>query len=549
MRFRALAVVASFAAQSAMAFVVPGSTSVGTRGRPSAVATVTSKSTPTTAGTLLSSPPTTTSLSAVLLSPPGGFDSSLHLTDAAASTFTSVTSSPLFVYFAERVIESAVPAVFVAAVIFFFFAQFRGARTAADGEDDEAENTNAVAELYNDLYGTTRGGGVMGGRRQGGRFGGGFRPGSPPLPKNLGLPKKEFLKVTSMNEKFDAYDYSLQTATTSKAQAAANFRSKAFSRAVGVALDADGADGGVPPAAVRAALVRAERAFLREGGEAVRELQTLEAKLAQITMDAELKKMGVADPLSTSSAAAKNATASAIDAEIVAGEPSRKVTAAAAAVATNATDAELVLQLAATPTRGQEELLKKMAKTQKTLKELELGFIQQVISAVGPKRAVGLRNALLGDITVRGIGGLLTQLQERPLATILRADGPGAGGRPKNLFVMNFPGDVQASQLNELREEVTGVIRNAQPGDEALVVLQSGGGTVTGYGLAAGQLVRLKDKGLFLTIAVEQVAASGGYMMSCVADRIVASPFAVLGSIGVISEIPNVYERLKQEGM
>ena len=85
--------------------------------------------------------------------------------------------------------------------------------------------------------------------------------------------------------------------------------------------------------------------------------------------------------------------------------------------------------------------------------------------------------------------------------------------------------------------------------DEALVILQSGGGTVTGYGLAAGQLTRLKEKGLKLTICVEQVAASGGYMMSCVADRIVASPFAVIGSIGVISEIPNVYERLKEEGM
>jgi serine protease SohB len=72
---------------------------------------------------------------------------------------------------------------------------------------------------------------------------------------------------------------------------------------------------------------------------------------------------------------------------------------------------------------------------------------------------------------------------------------------------------------------------------------------VTGYGLAAGQLLRLKESGLKLTICVEQVAASGGYMMCCVADRIVASPMAVLGSIGVISDIPNFYERLKEEGM
>merc|ERR1712238_283006 len=194
------------------------------------------------------------------------------------------------------------------------------------------------------------------------------------------------------------------------------------------------------------------------------------------------------------------------------------------------------------------ELLKETMKLQKELKEMELDFMQQVLSAVGPKRAIGIRNAFLGDIAVRGTESLLMQMEDRPLSTILKA-GVDDKNRQKSLFVMDFPGDVQASQLNELREEVTGVIRNAQLGDEVLVVLQSGGGTVTGYGLAAGQLVRLKDKGLKLTIAVEQVAASGGYMMSCVADKIIASPFAVIGSIGVISEVPNVYERLKEEGI
>ena len=72
---------------------------------------------------------------------------------------------------------------------------------------------------------------------------------------------------------------------------------------------------------------------------------------------------------------------------------------------------------------------------------------------------------------------------------------------------------------------------------------------MTGYGLAAAQLLRLKTGGLPLTICVEQVAASGGYLMACVADKIIAAPFAVLGSIGVITEIPNVYERLKKEGV
>ena len=121
----------------------------------------------------------------------------------------------------------------------------------------------------------------------------------------------------------------------------------------------------------------------------------------------------------------------------------------------------------------------------------------------------------------------------------------------KHVFVLNFFGDVQASQAASLREEVTAVLRQAKKrrGDEVVLVLNTGGGTVTGYGLAAAQLTRLRDADIKLTVCVEQVAASGGYMMACCADRLVASPFAVLGSIGVISEIPNLYERLKKEGI
>ena len=121
----------------------------------------------------------------------------------------------------------------------------------------------------------------------------------------------------------------------------------------------------------------------------------------------------------------------------------------------------------------------------------------------------------------------------------------------KHVFVLNFFGDVQASQAAGLREEVTAVLRQAKKrrGDEVVLVLNTGGGTVTGYGLAAAQLTRLRDADIKLTVCVEQVAASGGYMMACCADRLVASPFAVLGSIGVISEIPNLYERLKKEGI
>ena len=117
--------------------------------------------------------------------------------------------------------------------------------------------------------------------------------------------------------------------------------------------------------------------------------------------------------------------------------------------------------------------------------------------------------------------------------------------------MLQFDGDPAASQTANLREEVTAVLKTADSsrGDEVVLKLTTGGGTVTGYGLAAAQLLRLKDAGLKLTVCVEQVAASGGYMMACCGDKIIASPFAVLGSIGVITDIPNAYERLKQEGI
>ncbi len=176
-----------------------------------------------------------------------------------------------------------------------------------------------------------------------------------------------------------------------------------------------------------------------------------------------------------------------------------------------------------------------------------------VVEIMGPDRANSIRAALLGNIAGGGAGvagGLIKNLQNRPIAAILNTIGYSDEDKSgRNLFVTDFPGDVSASQVETLREEVTAILRVAKPGDEALLKLQTGGGTVTGYGLAAAQLQRFKKAGMKLTICVEQVAASGGYMMTCVADRVIASPFAVLGSIGVISDLPNVYERLKTEGM
>ncbi|HCN17613.1 MAG: protease SohB [Psychrobacter sp.] len=113
------------------------------------------------------------------------------------------------------------------------------------------------------------------------------------------------------------------------------------------------------------------------------------------------------------------------------------------------------------------------------------------------------------------------------------------------VFVLDFDGDIKATAVKHLREEISTLISTANKGDEVIVRLESGGGLVHGYGLAAAQLARLKDADLKLTVCVDKVAASGGYMMACVADNIVAAPFAIIGSIGVVSQLPNFHKWLK----
>lgn len=114
------------------------------------------------------------------------------------------------------------------------------------------------------------------------------------------------------------------------------------------------------------------------------------------------------------------------------------------------------------------------------------------------------------------------------------------------VFVVDFDGDMQASAVAQLREEVSAILPVASEKDEVLVRLESGGGVVHGYGLAASQLLRLKEAGVRLTVSVDKVAASGGYMMACVADEIIAAPFAILGSIGVVAQLPNFHRLLKK---
>ena len=116
----------------------------------------------------------------------------------------------------------------------------------------------------------------------------------------------------------------------------------------------------------------------------------------------------------------------------------------------------------------------------------------------------------------------------------------------KRIYALNFHGDIRASAVAALREEITAILTVASKNDEVFLRLESGGGVVHGYGLAASQLMRLREKNIPLTVSVDKVAASGGYMMACVANQIIAAPFAIIGSIGVIAQVPNFNKVLKK---
>jgi serine protease SohB len=119
----------------------------------------------------------------------------------------------------------------------------------------------------------------------------------------------------------------------------------------------------------------------------------------------------------------------------------------------------------------------------------------------------------------------------------------------KRLFVLNFKGDIRASAVSHLREEISSVVSVATEHDEVVLLLENPGGTVHEHGLASSQLLRVKNRGIPLTVIVDKVAASGGYLMACIADRLIAAPFAVIGSIGVMAQMPNFFRALESKGV
>lgn len=127
--------------------------------------------------------------------------------------------------------------------------------------------------------------------------------------------------------------------------------------------------------------------------------------------------------------------------------------------------------------------------------------------------------------------------------------GTNNDAQKKRIYVLNFHGDIRASAVSSLREEITAILTVANENDEVFLRLESGGGIVHGYGLGASQLMRIRKKNIPLTVSVDKVAASGGYMMACVGSRIMAAPFSIIGSIGVIAQIPNFNKVLKKHNI
>lgn len=138
--------------------------------------------------------------------------------------------------------------------------------------------------------------------------------------------------------------------------------------------------------------------------------------------------------------------------------------------------------------------------------------------------------------------------QEKKEAKLLKKRSKQSIDEPirNRLFVIRFDGDLHASDVYNLRESITAILTVARKEDEVLVILESAGGLVHTYGLAASQLYRIRERGIALTASVDLIAASGGYLMAAVAQKIIAAPFAVVGSIGVLAQIPNFHKLLKK---
>ncbi|MHC8361541.1 protease SohB [Pseudomonas sp. LS2P72] len=184
-----------------------------------------------------------------------------------------------------------------------------------------------------------------------------------------------------------------------------------------------------------------------------------------------------------------------------------------------------------------------------------------VLASFAALRSKGRRKSV-GQLQVSKLNDFYKGLRERLEQTLLDKDQLKAlrkveaksdkkqkkkpeAAKPR-VFVLDFDGDIRASATESLRHEITALLTLATPKDEVVLRLESGGGMVHSYGLASSQLARIRDAGVPLTVCIDKVAASGGYMMACIGEKIISAPFAILGSIGVVAQLPNVNRLLKK---
>jgi serine protease SohB len=182
-----------------------------------------------------------------------------------------------------------------------------------------------------------------------------------------------------------------------------------------------------------------------------------------------------------------------------------------------------------------------------------------LLVAASVVRSKGRRPA--GHLQVNKLNDFYKQLRQRLEHSVLDKDqlkathkaeakaakqAKKAGLHKPRVFVLDFDGDIKASATDHLRHEITALLSLATPQDEVVLRLESGGGMVHSYGLASSQLARIREAGVPLTVCIDKVAASGGYMMACIGQKIISAPFAILGSIGVVAQLPNVNRLLKK---
>ena len=408
--------------------------------------------------------------------------------DSVSNAFSSPEFHELSMYTLKTLISWGVPAVTVGIVALMIISGARRGKSSSGGGEDRSSSSSP--------FGFLRGGQM------------GKKPRTQP-----------YLSIKRLNDRLDSYALQFEAATVSKTSAKRQQNKQRFEKRYADAL-------GKLSSEERSAILEAQKKWKEVDDRLKTRMNAITASSRKTALELGARKK---ESSSSSSSSSKEDEAASSSKE----------------------DGDIMNNIKNKFGMGKENPSKQAKELGRIASERMLNedkYLTAVAAAVPKSKLKSLEDVLKDPNQTFGWQANSDVLL---LNNVDEVSGPKDKLSKKHVFVLDFFGDVQASQAAQLREEVTGLLRSAKKerGDEVILRLNTGGGTVTGYGLAAAQLTRIKAAGLPLTICVEQVAASGGYMMACVADKIVASPFAVLGSIGVISDVPNVYERLKNEGI